>query len=81
VKRFALLRTKDLSGISGTGVVALGIELDNKQAVLAWRGPEGAIGIYPSIARVEAVHGHDGATRIVWIDANAPFEAQLREAG
>lgn len=72
---FALHRETDITGISGTGVVAHGCVFPDGTTVVRWRdmgGPAAERGvrpttvIFPSIAAVEALHGHGGATRIVW---------------
>lgn len=67
VRTFRLLRDKDISGMSGTGVVAHGAQFPDGLIVLRWRGrwPTSAV-FHEGIASVEAVHGHGGATRIVW---------------
>lgn len=72
---FALHRIRDVTGISGVGVVAHGCVFPDGTTVVRWRdmgGDAAARGvrpttvIFPSIAAVEALHGHGGATRIVW---------------
>lgn len=71
-RRFRLVRTTDVSGVSGTGTVAEGCVFTNGKAVLAWLPTdryEGAVNVYVSIADLEAVHGHDGATVIEWMDS------------
>jgi hypothetical protein len=78
-RRFRLIRNTDITGISGTGIVAEGIRFSDGTAVVRWRElPEGDAGyargvrattvIFPSIDAVEALHGHDGATEIDWLD-------------
>jgi hypothetical protein len=68
VRRFRLQRDVDVSGISGTGVVADGVVFPDGVAVVRWRGERQSTVVWPSIDDVEAIHGHGGATRIVWID-------------
>ncbi|HEY9409607.1 MAG TPA: hypothetical protein VIP77_08520 [Jiangellaceae bacterium] len=68
-RRFALQRRIDLSGVSGTGLVAYGTVYPTGQTTLAWcAGDVPSIGVYASAEHVEKIHGHDGATVIVWID-------------
>jgi hypothetical protein len=67
-RRFWLIRDHDPSGVSGTGVVAEGIIFDSGKAVLSWMRVTSSVGIYDSITVLEAVHGHEGATRIVYED-------------
>lgn len=68
MRRFILQREHDESGVSGTGVVAEGVELTCGKAILTWLGPQGAVAVYDSMKNVEAVHGHEGKTKIVWLD-------------
>jgi hypothetical protein len=38
----------------------------NGWVILAWLGETPSINFYPSIADVEAIHGHGGSTRVVF---------------
>ena len=68
-RRFALHRRIDVSGVSGTGLVAYGTVYPNGQTTLAWcAGNISSVTIYDSPDHVEKIHGHDGATVVVWID-------------
>lgn len=67
-RRFHLLRHVDESGISGRGRVAEGVEFTTGHVVLNWLTEWGSLGVYPSLAHVIAIHGHNGATEIVWED-------------
>lgn len=69
MRRFVLVRDEDVSGVSGTGVVAEGIEFTDKTVVLRWgQNPHPATAVWDSIEKVEAVHGHQGKTRVHWLD-------------
>jgi len=68
-RRFELRRDEDISGVSGTGVVAQGIAWDDDVAALHWVGRWRSTAVYPSMADLVAVHGHGGATRVVWLDS------------
>lgn len=72
-RRFKLIRTDDVSGVSGTGVVAIGVKFPNGQMVMTWitKAPS-SIGIYQSEEELLAIHGHGGRTSIVWIDEEWP---------
>jgi hypothetical protein len=63
-----LLRHKDVSGVSGIGVVAVGIRFDDGRCAMRWRLDIRATALYDTIHELEAIHGHDGHTEIVWID-------------
>jgi hypothetical protein len=74
MRRFYLERAQDPSGVSGTGRVAEGIEFTHGWVALTWLTALGFTGvaIYPSMCCVEQVHGHNGSTKIVFIDGAAP---------
>jgi hypothetical protein len=64
---FTVHRHSDPSRISGTGVVAEGWESsDGKTVVLLWLTETPSLNIYRDIRDVEAIHGHSGATEIVF---------------
>ncbi|GAB2762467.1 hypothetical protein [Nocardioides pakistanensis] len=67
-RRFELHRDVDVSGISGTGVVADGVLFPDGHVATRWRSLVAQTCAWDSITDVEHVHGHGGATRIVWID-------------
>lgn len=67
-RRFALYRYEDESGISGTGVIAEGIQFSSGGCVLAWITETPSINIYENIDEIMLIHGHQGKTEIRWID-------------
>lgn len=68
MRNFLLHRDEDVSGVSGTGIVAEGCVFNDGTVVLRWRGDWPSIVVRDSIDGVVAVHGHGGRTRIVWLD-------------
>ena len=68
MRRFELHRDTDVSGISGTGVVAEGVEFSDGTVAIRWRSLTASTVLWSSIEDVERIHGHGGATRIVWVD-------------
>ena len=65
-RRFALQRRLDISGVSGTGLVAYGTLYPTGRVTLAWcAGDVASVTVYDSH---EHIHGHGGATELVWID-------------
>ena len=71
MRRFILERHEDATGVSGIGTVAEGIEFTDGIVVLQW-----IVGDFRSISTwvqgieaVREIHGHDGLTEVVWIDA------------
>lgn len=65
---FILYRVQDVSGVSGTGVVAEGVEFSDGTCVCRWTTETATTTVYDSIADVEYIHGHDGATKIIFED-------------
>jgi hypothetical protein len=69
LRRFHFDRKVDCSGVSGAGDhIAFGVRFDDGQIALHWEGPHSSINIYRSIEDLLYVHGHAGATVIVWDD-------------
>ena len=66
MKIFHLLRHTDASGVSGTGIVAEGVQFTTGKCVLCWLPEPNGINVYDSIRAVEAVHGHAGHTVVVF---------------
>lgn len=67
-RRFHLVRDEDETGISGTGIVAEGIQFSDGRCVLRWTTTTSSTGYYDTILHVEHLHGHNGKTRVVWVD-------------
>jgi hypothetical protein len=63
-----LVRDQDVSGVSGTGVVAEGVEFANGLVVMAWLSDYPTVTLYQTIAHTLAIHGHQGKSRIEWLD-------------
>ena len=68
-RRFGLYREVDVSGISGTGMVADGVVFPNGWVAIGWRGVHPSLVFWPDLSHVEAINGHGGHTRIVWLDS------------
>lgn len=66
MRTFRLIRNKDISGVSGTGEVAEGVEFHDGQCVLSWFGQHHTIEVCPCMHDVVAIHGHGGATEVVF---------------
>jgi hypothetical protein len=69
-RRFILQRDVDETGISGTGIVAEGLLCSDGEVFLRWIVGEFRSSVVwaQGIAAVDAIHGHNGKTRIVWLD-------------
>lgn len=69
MRRFYLQRDEDATGVSGTGRVAEGVQFSNGWVALTWLTQWTSVVSYPQgIEAVEHIHGHQGRTRIVWMD-------------
>ena len=65
-KRFWLLRVNDVSGVSGTGVVAHGVIFENGQCAMSWLTQYSSIAIYSGIGTLKKIHEHNGATKLIF---------------
>lgn len=68
IRRFVLDRTEDVSGTSGTGIVAEGVCYSDGVVALRWVVELRSTCVYQSVEDVVAIHGHDGRTSVVWLD-------------
>jgi hypothetical protein len=68
-RRFHLVRHVDVSGVSGTGIVAEGVEWSDNTVTLRWGGPYPTTTVWQDgIPALLTIHGHNGATTIHWLD-------------
>lgn len=76
-RTFEIHRDQDITGLSGTGHVADGVVFPDGTAVVRWhevggetyeRGVRATTVMFPNVTAVEALHGHNGATRLVFTD-------------
>jgi hypothetical protein len=67
VRIFKSMRDEDKSGISGIGLVAVGVVFPSGKVVVEWLGPHSTFGIYDNLTDVERIHGHGGKTRVVFV--------------
>lgn len=69
---FRVYRDRDVSGISGTGVIAEGCQFSTGWVVTHWldqppmNEPKTDVWYHKGTGPITKVHGHGGATRIVW---------------
>ncbi len=68
MRRFNLVRNEDESGVSGTGIVAQGVQFDDGTCAMRWLTETASTAVYDSIGDLEKIHGHGGKTVIDWID-------------
>uniref|UniRef100_UPI0035D9AFEB hypothetical protein n=4 Tax=Bacteria TaxID=2 RepID=UPI0035D9AFEB len=71
---FRLQRDHDVSGVSGTGHIADGVLWPDGTVTLRWIGDRPSTVHWDRLSDAVAIHGHNGATRIVWADEQPPAE-------
>jgi len=64
MRTFSLVRVEDETGISGTGVVAEGVQFSNGWCAMSWLTAMHSVAIYPNVQQLQAIHGHNGRTRV-----------------
>lgn len=67
-RRFHLQRDEDVSGTSGIGIVAEGCLFSTGKVVINWTVTYRSVAIYDSLAEMERIHGHQGRTKVIWLD-------------
>lgn len=80
MRMFYLVRKEDPTGISGTGVVAEGIEFSDRTVALRWvasvsdeaweKGVRPTTVFHENIKSVEALHGHGGHTVVEFTESD-----------
>lgn len=80
MKTFRLVRTEDVTGVSGTGIVAEGVEFTSGVVALTWMSdwPTSVVFHEKGIESVLAIHGHNGATRIEYLPDGERYEEEAR---
>ena len=68
MRRFKLIRTEDVSGLSGTGYVAEGCLFRSGKCVLSWNSDHPSLNVYDSLDDILFLHGHAGRTTVEFID-------------
>lgn len=68
MRRFELHRDEDETGVSGPGRVAEGVQFTDGTVAMRWRSAFKSTAVYDNMVTVDAIHGHGGKTRVVWLD-------------
>ncbi len=68
LRTFKLRRAKDVSGVSGTGDVAVGIVLPSGRCILEWLTQTRSFEMFDNFNEAMAIHGHDGASKAVRLE-------------
>jgi hypothetical protein len=67
-RRFLFERHEDETGISGEGIALEGVVFPHGGVVLMWLGEVRSFVEWPSLELALAMHGHEGRTRLKWLD-------------
>lgn len=68
MRRFVLDRKTDKTGVSGTGIVAEGVEFTDGTCVMNWLRHTRSTAIYANLRTLEDIHSHGGASEVRFID-------------
>ncbi|MEE8113633.1 MAG: hypothetical protein V3T23_04705 [Nitrososphaerales archaeon] len=79
MRRFKVRREEDESGVSGTGVVAQGVEFDDGSVAMRWLSYKATVTFFSNIKHLKDLHGHSGKTKVVWIDPDPNADAEETE--
>lgn len=74
MRRFLLVRHEDITGVSGTGVVAEGVEFTDGSVAVRWSSHRPSTVMWESVDDAITIHGHSGRTVIRWVD---PFDRDM----
>jgi hypothetical protein len=70
MRLFYLRRDEDLSGVSGTGIVAEGVQFTDGTCAMRWLTATASTAVYASIKDLTWIHGHNGATHVAFVEDN-----------
>lgn len=80
MRRFKVKRDEDESGVSGTGIVAEGVEFDDGSVAMKWLSHKSTITFFANIKHLKDLHGHGGKTKVVWIDPDPLASSEIEPA-
>lgn len=67
-RRFVFIRDEDETGISGKGLVVMGVQYPDEECHYRWMSEWRTNQQAPSLEHLFRIHGHGGRTRIVFLD-------------
>ena len=68
MKRFKLNRLIDISGTSGTGIIAEGCLFSTGKIAISWLGTHSSMVWWDNLESMLHVNGHGGNTIVEWVD-------------
>lgn len=66
--RFLMRRDVDVTGVSGTGLVAEGVMFSTGRVIIGWVTGVKSVGVYDDLMDLYNTSGHNGATWPDWLD-------------
>jgi hypothetical protein len=72
-RQFIIHRREDVSGVSGTGFIAEGVQFHDGQVAVSWFGKHHILEVVKDLDTWLEVHGHNGRTTIKWLDQTSTF--------
>ena len=81
MRTFHVYRDEDVSGVSGTGMIAEGVMFSSGRVFVNWLSMHKIVEMADSVAEWQAVHGHEGKTKILWDDEVDETEEETVEVG
>lgn len=82
MRRFVLNRKVDVSGVSGTGRIAEGVEWSCGKVSICWLGTYSSSAQFDNLHQLQHLHGHGGTTTVEWLDPDEfPGDPYLDSAG
>lgn len=80
IKPFYLMRHQDLSGLSGTGIIAIGVVYPNGKAHMQWVSYKTSFEMHDSVENLIDIHSHGGATELLWGDPPCADDKPIKKA-
>jgi len=65
VEPFYLKRHKDSTGVSGTGVIAVGAKFPSGQVIIEWQTFTSSLSVFKNLEQLIEIHGHSGDTEVI----------------
>lgn len=66
MRTFTLVRNVDVTGVSGTGLVAEGVQFTDGTVVMRWLTTKASTVVWSNIEDAMEIHGHNGQTELLW---------------
>jgi len=79
MRTFHVSRSEDVSGVSGVGIIAEGVLFSNGKVFVNWISMHKIVEMSDSVAEWQAVHGHEGRTKIIWDDEAVEPEPERKK--